>query len=710
MGYLGSYLVLSMIIEIVIIVRAVVKGIRPQERQGFILFSATIVLLTLFALFHTERWLAEATLLVAFLSLFPLFALAFLFITHQAFGFQQRESIWLFACGVHTVIILGGMALLSWHGRMMPLSVPYFGAYVIVSTIALSVLGLVWSWRNFRKVTEFTQARAACFLLASIALIAAFFVNLAIYPVCERLWSSVFLLPYLFIIASVLTKERIIAWLEKELQVFLVNMTLFSIYYLFFFVVLAVPFFRERLFASPLCYNGFAVLSLFTVIFTYQVVRQWIVAAYKGFLFRPMINYRLLFRNFTNALLAFVDIDRILEVVVNIVHDGYDVETVSCFLYNAEKKLYERRAAVGESVALTSFPQQHPLVSETKKKFRVIRRSDIARKAESTVEALFLAVRAEVAIPFQFRDGQLGFVFVGVRKDGSKYNDDDVELFSMLEGQISVAINNALFFRTQHESYELMAQKNKMDAVIALSSGVNHEINNPLSIISMKSQNFLRKISQNKFPSPEATIAEATEVIDSALRNAGRAYMITRRLGDFAKPVKDVLDPEDLDLLPYIKETVALIGEKKFAQDNIALVYEFPEVLDRVRCDRSHLRQILFNVIANAYHAIGERGTITIAAQVADEEFVRLDITDDGCGIKPEELEKIWEPFFTTKPQKPTAENKFTGTGLGLALVKRYIEHSGGKVEVHSVLGQGATFSLYFKRVHTQPNEHNEQS
>jgi signal transduction histidine kinase len=252
-----------------------------------------------------------------------------------------------------------------------------------------------------------------------------------------------------------------------------------------------------------------------------------------------------------------------------------------------------------------------------------------------------------------------------------------------------------------------MAQKNKMDAVIALSSGVNHEINNPLSIISMKSQNFLRKISQKKFSSAEETIADATEVIDSALRNAGRAYMITRRLGDFAKPVKNVLEPEDLDLLTYVKETIALMGENKFAQDSVKINYEFPEHLDRIRCDKSHLRQILFNVIVNAYHAIEQEGTITLAAEIADEKFIRLDITDDGCGIKKEELEKIWEPFFTTKPQKPAAENKFTGTGLGLALVKRYIEHSGGKVEVRSEAGQGATFSLYFERVHKQNTTHN---
>jgi signal transduction histidine kinase len=689
-----------------IVMRTITKGLRPQEKLSFLLFSTTIFFLTIFALIHSEQWLPEATLLVAFLSLFPLFAIAFLFFTHQSFGFQKQEGIWLFACVVHTVVILGGMALFSWRGRMMPLSVPYFSSYVIISTIAVSVLGLVWSWRKFSKMTEFSQARAACFMLASIAVIAAFFVNLSIYSVCRNLWSSMFLLPYLFIVASTLMGERI-AWLEKELQAFLVNMTAFAVYYFFFFGIIAIPVFRQRLFAHPLCCNGFAVLSLFAVVFTYQALRQGIIKVYKTFLFRPVINYRLLFRNFSNALLAFVDIDRIVEVIVSIVHDGYAVDVVSCFLFNTEKKLYERKAAVGENVAITTFAAQHPMVAEVKKRFRVMLRSDLAKKADPGVAELFKALRAEVAIPFQYKDGHMGFVFVGARQNGAKYNDDDLELFSMLEGQISVAINNALFFKTQHDSYELMAQKNKMDAVIALSSGVNHEINNPLSIISMKSQNFLRKISQKKFASAEETIADATEVIDSALRNAGRAYMITRRLGDFAKPVKDVLEPEDLDLLTYVKETIALMGENKFAQDSIKINYEFPEHLDRVRCDKSHLRQILFNVIVNAHHAIEQEGTITIAAGMADEDFIRLDITDDGCGIKKEELEKIWEPFFTTKPQKPAAENRFTGTGLGLALVKRYIEHSGGRVEVRSEVGQGTTFSLYFERVHKKNTTHN---
>ncbi|MFC1809774.1 sensor histidine kinase, partial [Candidatus Omnitrophota bacterium] len=144
---------------------------------------------------------------------------------------------------------------------------------------------------------------------------------------------------------------------------------------------------------------------------------------------------------------------------------------------------------------------------------------------------------------------------------------------------------------------------------------------------------------------------------------------------------------------------VALIGENKFAQDNIVVIFNFPENIDKVHCDKSHLQQILFNVIANAYHAIQKNGVITITTKVHDNDFICVEINDDGCGIWEDELDKIWEPFFTTKPKKPAPENKFTGTGLGLALVKRYVEHSGGWVNVTSEVGEGTTFSLYFERV-----------
>ena len=101
--------------------------------------------------------------------------------------------------------------------------------------------------------------------------------------------------------------------------------------------------------------------------------------------------------------------------------------------------------------------------------------------------------------PLVFKDKLIGILNLGAKRDGSSYSNEDEDAFLTLESQISIAINNAILFKVQKETQVLLAQKNKMDAIIALSSGINHEINNPLSIISMRCQNFLRKLSAGKF-------------------------------------------------------------------------------------------------------------------------------------------------------------------------------------------------------------------
>jgi signal transduction histidine kinase len=118
----------------------------------------------------------------------------------------------------------------------------------------------------------------------------------------------------------------------------------------------------------------------------------------------------------------------------------------------------------------------------------------------------------------------------------------------------------------------------------------------------------------------------------------------------------------------------------------------------------AYVSQIFFNLINNARHAIEKDGKITVTARPSSKRFVDVDITDTGSGIKPENMEKIWDPFFTTKPTVPQPGSKITGTGLGLPLVKRYMEAIGGLIHLQSEVGKGTTFTLSFIKVDASSN------
>lgn len=575
--------------------------------------------------------------------------------------------------------------------------------YAVVASLADVFVGLYWSWRKFRSLIELKQARLSIFFMASFILIIAATVNSVYFARYYTVWALALVLPYMLIIRCTFANQHVVL-IEKILHEVLIKSVLLAGYSFLYTGIITVLRHWWIVFAPSDLYRIFIEFYLLFVILTYRQAEQFFLRCFERIFFRPVFNYHLLFRNFSQVLLTLVDVNQICRMIVTMFYETYATAAVSCFTYDTNAKEYICKSWEGIEPNELSFPEVHSFVEMVRRRFDVVGKRDIKKARDRESLRLFMALHADICIPFQYRDGMFGFIFLGEKKDGTPYSPDDIELFNVVEGQISVAMNNAYFFKTQKESYELMAQKNKMDAVIALSGGVNHEINNPLSIISMKSQNFLRKVRDSKFTSSDEAIDSAKEIIESCLRNAGRAHMITRRLGDFAKPAKDTVEFEYLDLETYVRGCIELIGERKLAHDNITVAVAIDENARSIYCDKSHLQQILFNIIMNAYHAIGRDGTVSVTGHADDDGMVSVMIQDTGCGIKEDELDKIWEPFYTTKPQQHIPGTKFTGSGLGLALVKRYVEHVGGSISVESTVGVGTLFTVRFP---TQPAPEN---
>jgi two-component system NtrC family sensor kinase len=142
--------------------------------------------------------------------------------------------------------------------------------------------------------------------------------------------------------------------------------------------------------------------------------------------------------------------------------------------------------------------------------------------------------------------------------------------------------------------------------------------------------------------------------------------------------------PSDINRL--LDDVVRGLKEREFAVSNVELVRDYDTDLTQVMLDADQMRQVFLNLINNAGDAIDGQGTITLSTRSCDG-FVRATVTDTGCGMPPELMERIFVPFFTTKETGK-------GTGLGLSISLNIVEGMGGRLHVQSVPGAGSSFII----------------
>jgi two-component system, cell cycle sensor histidine kinase and response regulator CckA len=231
----------------------------------------------------------------------------------------------------------------------------------------------------------------------------------------------------------------------------------------------------------------------------------------------------------------------------------------------------------------------------------------------------------------------------------------------------------------RRELEERLRQSQKMEAIGQLAGGVAHDFNNLLTVISGYAHMARRHVGVGP-GSPE--LAEIVHAAD-------RAAELTRQLLAFAR--QQVLAPAPLDLNEVARGLVPMLG--RLIGEDVRIAMLAGGGLPRVLADRAQVEQVIINLAINARDAMPAGGTLSIETSAGLlDEFVCLSVTDTGTGIEPALLERIFEPFYTTK-------DVGVGTGLGLATVHGIVTQSGGHVRVSSEPGHGSTFSVYLPAV-----------
>ncbi|MGE5772951.1 MAG: MASE1 domain-containing protein [Hyphomicrobiales bacterium] len=306
----------------------------------------------------------------------------------------------------------------------------------------------------------------------------------------------------------------------------------------------------------------------------------------------------------------------------------------------------------------------------------------------------------EHALTTAMREGKYEAESWLVRKDGTRfYANELIETIRDEAGELAGFAKITRDITAQHdaqveldETREQLAQAQKMEALGQLTGGIAHDFNNLLMIVSGYAQILQRRLSEPKE-------VQAVEAIRAA---AGRGEKLTRQLLTFSR--RQQLMPVVVDLHSRIGVVRDMLAPS--LRGNIELVVDIEDKIWPVEVDLGELELALVNIAVNARDAMPEGGTITLqarnvvltpgtAAGSLEGDFVALAIIDTGTGISAEVLQRVFEPFYTTKPVGK-------GTGLGLSQVHGFANQSGGAVTVASEPGRGTVVTVYLPRARTE--------
>ena len=231
-------------------------------------------------------------------------------------------------------------------------------------------------------------------------------------------------------------------------------------------------------------------------------------------------------------------------------------------------------------------------------------------------------------------------------------------------------------FRDLSTIIDLRNQMERIDRLTTLgevSAGIAHEIRNPLAGIKTSAQVLEESFSLND---------PRSQLVQRIVKEIDRSNELLKKFFKFAKPGKP--KQEFISLHPLI-EGVYILLTSKMSKKGIEFVREYSEILPDIYVDENQLEQVIMNLFLNAMDAIRADGKIIVKTELSEldgnrDECVNMEIGDTGCGIKDENLEKIFNPFYTTKPD---------GVGLGLSISSRLIEENGGVIKAESAFGVG---------------------
>jgi signal transduction histidine kinase len=376
------------------------------------------------------------------------------------------------------------------------------------------------------------------------------------------------------------------------------------------------------------------------------------------------------------------NLDEILEQITLQTFRLMKARLCSVFLFNEDGSELVLRACHGGSALYREKPNlstEDSLLGSVVKRGKPVAvidvvkekgyiQTDIARK-ERLVSML--------AVPLIFGTKTIGVLAVYTQQR-HRFSNDEVKLLTTLGDLSAVAIEKGRLLARVVDMEEKIRASERLSALGLLAAEIAHEIRNPLTVVQMLFHALVESIALDDNSMRDA------KLIAEKMRQMNRILDQVLSFARSSEPSKEAIHAQ------LLFDDVFLLTRHKLQQQGIDMRSAAPDELPLFRVDREQVEQVLLNLILNAAQAMPEGGSLRLSAAVEEfegEPYMALSVRDNGEGMSPAQINNLFAPFLTTKE---------TGTGIGLAIVKKIMENHQGKVQVESKLGQGTKFKLLF--------------
>ncbi len=353
-------------------------------------------------------------------------------------------------------------------------------------------------------------------------------------------------------------------------------------------------------------------------------------------------------------------------------------EASSLLLYDREKKELFFEVARGEKgggVKTIKLKLGEGIAGVCAKEKKIINVKDVSKDSRFFSYAdkkSHFRTKSILAVPLTGKRGKLlGVLEVLNRKDGKPFDRKDEELMKIIAAQASLTIENA---RLYLENIRNARMAGVGETMLSLSHDIKNILNGLTGGVSL--------IDETMGTSPEEYVREGWNIVK---QNVSRISELILDMLNYSSKKKPLL--QDVSLNNFIKDVISVYDEK-VKEKNIKVEYELDGRITDVKIDTAGMQRAILNLFTNACEAVSEgTGVIKISTEMADTgtEYL-IKISDNGVGIPPENLKKIFDVFFTTKGHK--------GTGLGLPVVKKIVTEHKGDIDIISEIEKGTTFIL----------------
>lgn len=339
---------------------------------------------------------------------------------------------------------------------------------------------------------------------------------------------------------------------------------------------------------------------------------------------------------------------------------------------------------------------KHPIIYEEIKQ-RIQESSD---KQLIEVEEIVSDLEGALVFPILIDNNLIAIIVLGKKSSGKIYTEDDLSVFSILANQVALAIENAQFYEDMKKTHEQLFQAEKMATIGTMADGLSHQINNRFHALGFIAGDALDTIKLSK--GQQLSADKTKEVLADLEKALLRVQENVKQGGEVVQGLLRYTRKGDsgftaVDFNQAFKSAYEMAQFKIKAQE-LKIVHAYDNTIPKIKGNFTQLQEVFFNLIDNGYDAMMQRKNEkqepgyqpTLIIRVFQEENrIRIIFEDNGIGVKEEDIEKLFTPFFTTKLSSKK------GTGLGLYVIKKIIEENHqGKVEMRSKYMAGTQMEL----------------